>query len=443
VFIAVFLIIDKTLVRHARDSYISPTHFLTVAQIVTPCRRMNRLDPLGTWAFHPSLTIFLFVQREAPSQPPNLTTPRIHKSQFSMNAGTLHATLHSLDIVNSSQRSQAKRCNHPLSCPMVTERIVCTASIDPAASEMLAVHASVEILPDPSVDSLLKKLTGTTGIVCRGEGKVPAEVIAASTSLKVIGRTGAGVDAVDIDAATARGIAVVFAPVGAFAVAEGALAMLLSMIKMLPQADRWVKAGDWNQRYNVASGDMTEHTLGIVGFGRIGQHLAKLARPFDMRILAFDAMVSAEVMQEHGAEKVGLDQVFEQSDFVSLHVPLTDETRGLIDSARLQKMKRGAILVNTSRGGVVKNLDVLVSALDAGQLSAVALDVFPEEPPDHSHPLFARRDVLCAPHFIGLSTLAWQRICRTTADGMLAVYRGEKPQYCVNPEVFENSGVSE
>jgi len=319
---------------------------------------------------------------------------------------------------------------------MSKKRVVCTASIHEDAVEILSKQFTCEVLPDTSVETLMNALENTVGIVCRGEGKVPAEVIDAATDLRVIGRPGAGYDSVDIEAATRRGIPVVLGPVGGFAVAEGALAMLLTLIKHLPQADEWVKTGQWSQRYNKPCGDLTGHTLGIVGFGRIGQHLAKLVQPFDLRTVAFDTQVPADAMADLGVEKIDLETLLAQSDYVSLHVPLLAETKGLITSDRLAQMKRGVILINTSRGGVIESLDIIAAALSSGQLGGVGLDVFPEEPPDHKHPLFRHERCLCAPHYIGVSKLAWNRICCAMAEGMDAVLRAEKPEFCINPQVL-------
>lgn len=315
-------------------------------------------------------------------------------------------------------------------------RFVCTAPIDECGIDILAQHASVEIAPDPAVATMMGLLDDTIGIVCRGEGKVPAEIIETAPDLRVIGRTGAGYDAVDIESATRRGLPVVFAPINAFAVAEGALAMLLSLVKLLPQADGWVKTGQWQKRYECTPGDMTEHTLGIVGFGRIGQGLANLVRVFDMTVLAYDPVVADEIMHQLGAEKVELDDLLARSDYVSIHAPLTDESRGMFNAERISRMKRGAILVNMGRGALIEDLDVLADALHDSRLAGVGLDVFPEEPPDHNHRLFRHSACLCSPHQAGVSDLAWKRICRSMAEDMVTVLGGGRPRYCANPEVF-------
>lgn len=316
-------------------------------------------------------------------------------------------------------------------------RIVSTAPIDRTAIDILERVAPVEIAPSPDEQTLLRMLGGTIGLVCRGEGKVTRGMIEAAPELRVIGRPGAGFDAVDIPSATRRGIPVVYAPVSGFAVAEGAMALLLALVKKVVLADSMVKTGNWNHRYAVSTGDMTGHTLGIVGTGRIGLQLARLANAFDMTVLGYDPYASPAHVTAHGVTLAPLEDLLARSDFVSLHMPLNEETRGLINRERVAMMKRGAILINTARGGVIENLDVLDEALASGQLSAVGLDVFPTEPPDVSHPVFQRPNFICAPHLLGVSELGMERIYRSMANDMVAVLEGRRPTFCVNPEVFE------
>jgi D-3-phosphoglycerate dehydrogenase / 2-oxoglutarate reductase len=314
---------------------------------------------------------------------------------------------------------------------MSQQRIISTAPIDRTAIDILEQIAPVEIAPSPDEASVTKMLERAIALVCRGEGKVTGRMIAACPTLRVIGRTGAGFDSVDIKAASAKRIPVVYAPIGGFAVAEGALALLLALIKKVVVADSIVKSGQWNKRYEILTGDMMSHTLGIIGMGRIGSHLAKLASAFDMIVLGYDPIVT-----NAGIPLVPLDELLARSDFVSIHTPLSDDTRGFINAAQIARMKRGAILVNTARGAVVESLDVLADALEGGQLGAVGLDVFPTEPPDCSHRIFKHPNLVCAPHLLGVSELAMDRIYRSMATDMVAVLQGRQPQFCVNPEVF-------
>lgn len=280
-------------------------------------------------------------------------------------------------------------------------------------------------------------LDHTIGVVVRTESKASQELIDACPTLRVIGRPGAGYDTVDIAAANHRKIPVVFAPVGGFAVAEGALALIMTLVKRIPLCDRAVKHDHWSYRYESYTGDMTESTLGIVGLGRIGAHLAKLVQPFEMTVLGCDPILDRAAAAKLGVELVDLDELLARSNYVSLHVPLDDTTRGLINRETIERMKNGAILVNTSRGGVVESLDAVAEGLESGKLAFVGLDVFPSEPPNTAHRIFEHPHCVCAPHMLGVSKLAMDRICRTMAQGVIDVLNDRRPQYCVNPEVFQ------
>jgi len=320
---------------------------------------------------------------------------------------------------------------------MVSERIVATAPVDRIAIDILEKIAPLVMCPAPDEETILGYCENTIAFISRGNCAVTGRIIEAAKDLRVIGRPGAGYDTVDVAAATRRKIPVVYAPVGSFAMAEGALAMLMTLVKQIPIGNAVVKANEWNKRYELKSGDMTGRTLGIVGFGRVGAHLTRLVRAFEMTILTCDPCISAEDAAAAGAQLVELDELLQRSDYVSLHLPLNEHTRGLIDKEKIRLMKKGAILVNTARGGIIESLDVLADALDSGQLSFVGLDVFAQEPPDTSHRVFRNPRCVCTPHTLGVSHLAMERMFRTMAAGMVAVFEGKRPEYCVNPDVLE------
>jgi len=320
---------------------------------------------------------------------------------------------------------------------MTNERILSTAPLDRLPIQILEQVAPVEISPATDEGTLLERLDRTIAIVARGvEASITARIIESAPLLRVIGRPGAGYDTVDIAAATLRRIPVIYAPVSGFAVAEGALALLLAMVKKIPFCDAIVRQGQWQRRYEFSTGDMAEHTLGIIGLGKIGAGLARLAQPFEMTILACDPLVTIERGRELGVTLVDLNELLQRSDYISIHVPLNRDTQGLINRERIARMKRGAFLVNTSRGGVVESLDALAEGLESGQLGAVALDVFPAEPPDTSHRLFQDPRLVCSPHMVGVSNLAMERIYRSMATDMVAVLRGQPPRFCLNPEIL-------
>jgi D-3-phosphoglycerate dehydrogenase / 2-oxoglutarate reductase len=289
------------------------------------------------------------------------------------------------------------------------------------------ILGSVDVL-----DDWRAQLGAAEALIVRSADAVTERDLEGAPSLRVIGRNGVGVERVDVAAATRRGIPVVIVPgAGSNAVAEGALAMILALAKQLAALDSAVRDGRWEVRDELEVRDLEGATLGIVGLGRIGRRLAELAQPFDARVLGYDPYVDDPA----GAEVVDLPTLFGESDFISLHAPLTEETRGLVD-ADLLSVARKAVLVNLSRGGLVSSLDDLLAALEAGSLAAVGLDVFEPEPPDPSHPLFRHPRVLLTPHALGLSSRARRQIYTQLAEGVAAVLRGERAAHVANPEVY-------
>jgi D-3-phosphoglycerate dehydrogenase / 2-oxoglutarate reductase len=323
---------------------------------------------------------------------------------------------------------------------MDKRRILSTGSVLPIAEQILARFGQIEIASDTDEQSLISQMNGTIGLIVRGVTQISARVIESGSDLRVIGRTGVGYDNVNIKAATERGIPVVFTPgAGARAVAEGALAMILALVKKLPELDRKTRAGEWEARDHTVIGDLQGAVLGIIGLGRIGRDVARLARALDMRVISYDPEVPKQLAEEAGAELVDLDSLLKESDVITLHALLNEQTRGILNRDRLGLVKRGAVLVNLARGGLVESLDVIYEALNSGQLSAVGLDVYPVEPPNVSHPIFLHPNVLCSPHAMGLSVKAAQSIFAMVSRGMAEVLDGGAPDNVVNPEVFRTS----
>jgi D-3-phosphoglycerate dehydrogenase len=277
--------------------------------------------------------------------------------------------------------------------------IVGTGPVDQVAVDILRPFADIVISRDPGEESVLFSSNGASALIIRGAAGASARLINSARELRVIGRTGAGYETVDVKAATAWKIPVVYAPgASSRAVAEAAVTYILALCKRLYHWDTQVKAGNWNSRYGTRPGDMEGATLGIIGLGRIGQTLAELVRPFGMTVLAFDPLVPPERVKEVGAELTTLTDLLQRSDFLSLHAPLTPETRGMINHQTMQSVKRGAYLINLARGGLIESLDLLLEALESGALAGVGLDVFEPEPPDHTHPLFKHPGLLTSPH---------------------------------------------
>jgi D-3-phosphoglycerate dehydrogenase / 2-oxoglutarate reductase len=260
---------------------------------------------------------------------------------------------------------------------MSQSRIVATGKVLPVVHETLSRFAPIEFASSTDEDSLIAMTDGTIGLIVRGAIPISRRVIEAASQLRVIGRTGVGYDNVDIAAASERGIPVVFAPgAGARAVAEGALMMLLALAKRLRELDYKTRAGEWSVRDNMPIGDLYGTTLGVIGLGRIGSEVVRLAQAFGMHVIGCDPTKTT------GVELVDLDTLLSTSDFISIHAPMNDKSSGLINARRLAQMKRGAILINLARGGLLASLDVLHEALESGRLSAIGLDVYPTEPPE-------------------------------------------------------------
>jgi len=239
-------------------------------------------------------------------------------------------------------------------------------------------------------------------LAVRSATKVNAKLLEKATRLKVIGRAGVGVDNVDLEAATRRGVVVMNTPGGSsVTVAELALAMILSLSRHVPAATASVKAGKWEKK-RFQGHEVAGKVLGVVGIGNIGSVLVERALSLKMRAIAYDPFISPEAAAKLGAELVDLDTLWRQADVISMHVPLTDQTRNLVNAATLAKMKKGAILVNCARGGIVDE-KALADAIASGHLGGAALDVFEKEPPAADHPLFALENVVVTPH-LGAST---------------------------------------
>lgn len=283
-------------------------------------------------------------------------------------------------------------------------------------------------------DAIARYSPGAVGITARGAAVIDAALIGAAPSLRVIGRSGVGVERVDLEAATARGIPVVITPnAGTRAVAEGALALILHLVKRLGRFTELVRDGAWATREELAPGDLDGATLGIVGYGRIGRRLGELATVLGMRVLAHDPYANPDKV-DAAVTLTDLPELLGSADIVSLHAPLTAETQGLIGRRELASIRPGAVLVNCARGGLL-DLDAAYDALCDGRLSGVGLDVFAPEPPE-PHPLLDHPDVVLTPHVMALSRRARALVFAEMADGMAEVLAGRRAPYVANPDVY-------
>lgn len=315
--------------------------------------------------------------------------------------------------------------------------ILATAPIDQTAIDILSPYGEIITAPDDSEETLVSLAADAEVIVVRGVAQITETIIEAAEKLKVIGRTGVGINNIDIASATARGIPVVFTPgANSRAVAEAAMAFLLALAKRVTYWDSQTKANKWNSRYHSMNDDLEGTTLGIVGFGNIGQQLARLATPFDMKIIACDPYTRPDIATELGVEMVPLDELIKRSKYISLHTVLTPETEGMINDKNLQHLQTGSYLINLSRGEAIDSLDTILEALNDGRLAGAGLDVFVPEPADISHPIFKHPNFLTAPHVASLTKNAIDTIHLWMANDIKAVLEGERPKHLVNPEVL-------
>ena len=306
-------------------------------------------------------------------------------------------------------------------------------------------EARVVVCTDETEAGLVKAAAEAQGILFRTRPRCTESLMAACKQLKVVGRHGVGLDTVDIPAATRLGVAVVHAPgSNSQAVAEHALMMMLVCVKRALFQDKLSRAGDWGAKKGSASTAHTElkgKTLGIVGIGNIGRRIAKFAGAIGMRVLAYDKYVAADEIRRRGAEPAdSLDALLPHVDVLTCHTPLTPETRHMINARTLGLMKRGAVYVNTSRGGV-QDEHALFEALTRGQLGAAGIDVFEEEPCPVDNPLLNLDNVVLSTHMAGVTKEATARASVQVTSEMLRVLRGEKPDVLVNPEVGPRLGL--
>jgi D-3-phosphoglycerate dehydrogenase len=260
------------------------------------------------------------------------------------------------------------------------------------------------------------------GLVVRSAAKVTREIIEAGTKLKIVGRAGIGVDNIDQEAATKRGVIVMNSPQGNMAsAAEHTWGLMMAMCRNIAQADASMRASKW-ERTKYSGVELETKTLGIVGLGKIGGLLSQYAKPFRMRVIAFDPVVTKERAAGLGVELVDMDRLLAESDFITFHVPLTDKTKGMIGAAQFKKMKRTVRLINTSRGGVIDE-KALAEALTAKDIAGAALDVYETEPPAKDHPLFKVENCVLTPHLAASTEEAQVKVAIDIAEQFVDYFK--------------------
>ena len=295
--------------------------------------------------------------------------------------------------------------------------LIADAIADSAVNKMKEAGLEVVIRNAASDGPIEEHIKGFDGVVVRSATKITREVIEAADKLKLVVRAGVGLDNVDSAAAAEKGVEVMNTPEApTVSVAEMVFSLMFSLARNVTQADSSMKDGRWEKK-KLKGTELWQKTLGVVGFGRIGQEVAKRAVAFDMNVLAYDVIDIEQACSDCGARRATLDEIIQQSDYLSLHVPLFPQTKGMIGDAQFDQMKDTAFLINTARGGVVDE-EALLKALDEGKIAGAALDVFEEEPPSEWS-LIKHPKLVATPHLASSTKEAQVRVGELTAEKVL------------------------
>ncbi|PWB55694.1 MAG: hypothetical protein C3F13_03195 [Anaerolineales bacterium] len=302
-------------------------------------------------------------------------------------------------------------------------KVLITDGLSDKGISILSSAAQVDNKPDIAADDLLKIAGDYDAMVVRGRTKVTPVVFDAAVKLKAVGRAGVGVDNIDLTAARSHGVTVVNAPIStSLAVAELAIGLMFSLARMIPKADTTMKQGQWIKK-QLEGIELNGKILGIVGMGNIGTALASRTAGLGMKVIGYDSLVPAEEIKKRGAQPVSATDLYARSDFISFHLPLTPESKGMVNGQVLAQMKRGVRLVDAARGGIMDET-ALLAALETGQVAAAALDVFATEPPGLTA-LVAHPNVVATPHIGAQTEEAQDRAAEDIASEVLNVLRGE------------------
>ena len=326
-------------------------------------------------------------------------------------------------------------------------RAFVTRQIFPEAVELIERAAQVEVWPSerpPNREELAGKIASCDGVLTNIMDGVDASLLEGATRLKVISQLAVGLDNIDVAEASRRGILVGNTPgVLAKATADLGFALLMSAARRVSESERWVRAGRWEMAFHPMywlGVDVHEATLGIVGLGQIGLEMAKRGLGFGMKIIYYSRNRKPDLEQRYGLEYVAADTLFGSADFVSLHVPLTPETRHFIGERELRMMKPTAVLVNLARGPVVDG-EALYIALSENWIRAAALDVTDPEPIPLDHPLLTLDNLVISPHIGSASLTARREMCLLAARNLVAGLEGQRLEHCANPELYASKGL--
>ncbi|MCH7841627.1 MAG: D-glycerate dehydrogenase [Chloroflexi bacterium] len=330
---------------------------------------------------------------------------------------------------------------------MFKPRVYVTRQIFPDALDLIEKTAELELWPDeepPSPEQLREAMADVEGAIINVMDRIDAPLLDAAPKLRVLSQVAAGLDNIDIPEATKREILVGYTPgVLAKSTADLAFALLLAVARRVVESDKWVREGNWKISHHPMfwlGSEVNGSTLGILGLGGIGLETAKRGLGFDMKIIYHSRTRKPELEAEYGFKYATLNRVLAQSDFLSIHVPLTPETNRFIGEKQLKKMKSTAILINLSRGPVV-DTDALYKALTEGWIAGAGLDVFDPEPVPADHPLLGLDNVVVLPHIGSASNRSRRDMHLLAARNLVAGLKGERLEECANPEVYESLGI--
>jgi D-3-phosphoglycerate dehydrogenase len=301
---------------------------------------------------------------------------------------------------------------------MTRPKVLISDKMDPNAARIFEERGcDVDVITGETPEQLAARIGEYEGLAIRSSTKVTKAILDAATNLKVIGRAGIGVDNVDIPYASSKGVVVMNTPFGnSITTAEHAIALMFALARQLPEANAQTQAGQW-PKSGFMGVEVTGKTLGLIGAGNIGSIVASRALGLRMKVIAYDPFLTEERAIELGIEKVDLDTLLSRADFVTLHTPLTDETRNILSRERLENAKKGIRIINCARGGLIDEA-ALKDCLESGQVAGAALDVFETEPPAADHPLFGAPNFICTPHLGASTTEAQVNVALQVAEQM-------------------------
>jgi D-3-phosphoglycerate dehydrogenase len=331
-----------------------------------------------------------------------------------------------MTLTNTERRTEGQSGNGKTAFRI----LVCDPIADDGVEALKRSGAEVEVRTGLSPEELRKSVDGYDALVVRSETKVTKDIFEAAGKLQVVGRAGIGVDNIDLEAATEKGVVVVNAPTGnVISAAEHAIALMLSLSRHIPEANASLRSGKW-ERGRFQGIEVRGKTLGVIGLGQVGSEVARRAKGLEMRVLAHDPFVPEERARVLGVDVVSKDALIKESDFITVHTTLTEGTKRLIGEEELRSMKPTARVINTARGGIIDET-ALKRALDEGWIAGAAIDVFEKEPITE-HALFASDKVVVTPHLGASTAEAQERVAVDVAEQIIAVLNGEPARYAVN-----------